>query len=317
MFNRFCRISQLAKIFSVITMSALLLWATSGMSVVSQQVQMPTRNQIVQGLRAKVAALTAAEGDIFDIENTAFYSDPGVFSLAFIPLHPSSRSLQLIPKLVEEDIGAVTFGVLYLEGDWPDTDLPLKAGIYTLKLKSDHSVVAVAEDEEFQICAGSWRLLPAPVFSTPVPPITEFSFSYQPEPSTSTGTPMLESLNILTALAFILVSTERDDAYERMPYERSAWYSVACSMYAEYSIIYGDDRCLWAVFANNDYTNHLIFSAALWLWVALHHMRKRAALESTSSLRQLNFVIGAAFVIVIATLTTAGIAIICAIQGSK
>jgi hypothetical protein len=93
-----------------------------------------------------LAALTASEGDILDVENAVFYSDPGVFSMAYIPLHPSSRSLQHIPKLVEgEDVGPVPFGALYLEGDWPDPDFALKAGFYTIKVKPDLSVVAVAE----------------------------------------------------------------------------------------------------------------------------------------------------------------------------
>lgn len=185
-------------------MSALLLWVTSGVPVVSQVSPLPRRGDIVKGLQNLARTLTASEGDIWDIENAAFYSDPGVFSLAYVPLHPSSRSLQIIPKLVEgEDVGAVPFGVLYLEGNWPDPDLPLKAGSYTLKLKGDRSIVAVAEDEEIQICAGYWEgPLPAPVFPTPAPPITQFSFSYQLESGTG-GTPVLESLNFFTAVLAI------------------------------------------------------------------------------------------------------------------
>jgi len=197
------RLSQMTKWIGVVTMSALLLWATSGIQVVSQQIQMPTRSQIVQGLGARVATLTASEGDILDIENAVFYSDPGVFALAYIPLHPSSRSLQLLPQLVEGDIEEISFGVLYLEGDWPDPDLPLRAGVYTLKLKSDRSVIAVAEGGETDICSGYWDLRIDPVLP-PVPfTITQFSFSYMPEQVSSLGATKLDVINLLTAIAVI------------------------------------------------------------------------------------------------------------------
>ncbi len=198
---RLSRISQTTKIFGVIMMSALLLWVTSVVPVVSQvsSPQIPRRGDIVKGLQGLAQTLTASEGDIWDIENAAFYSDPGVLSAAFIPLHPSSRSMQLIFQLIEgEDVGPVPFGVLYLEGDWPDPDLPLKAGIYTLKLRADRSIVAVAENEEIQICSGYWEAKPAPVFHTPVPPIIEFSAGYRPEQASMPGAPELDSLNIVT-----------------------------------------------------------------------------------------------------------------------
>jgi hypothetical protein len=196
------RLSQMTKWIGVVTMSALLLWATSGIQVVSQQIQMPTRSQIVQGLGARVATLTASEGDILDVENAVFYSDPGVFALAYVPLHPSSRSLQLFPQLIEGDIEEISFGVLYLEGDWPDPDLLLRAGVYTLKLKGDRSILAVAEDGETEIFCGCWQPIPAPVFQTPVPPVTQFSFSYQPQQQ-ALGIPMLDSINLLTAAAVL------------------------------------------------------------------------------------------------------------------
>ncbi len=199
------RLSCMTKWIGAVTMSALLLWATSGIQVVSQQAQMPTRNQIVQGLSARLATLTASEGDILDVENAAFYSDPGVFSMAYIPLHPSSRSWQLFPQLVEGDIEAISLGVLYLEGDWPDPDLPLKAGIYTLKLRADRTIVAVTEDQETEIFCGCWQPVPAPVFRTAVPPVTQFSFSYQPQQAAIAlpGIPTLDSLNLLTAAAVL------------------------------------------------------------------------------------------------------------------
>lgn len=181
-------------------MSALLLWATSGIQVVSQVSPLPKRGDIVRGLQNLAQTLTASEGDVWDIENAAFYSDPGVLSAAFIPLHPSSRSMQLVLQLIEgEDVGPVSFGVLYLEGDWPDPDLPLKAGVYTIKLKGDRTIVAVAQDGETEICSGYWEAKPLPVFHTPVPPIIHFSASYQPETGIYIpGAPKLESLNLVT-----------------------------------------------------------------------------------------------------------------------
>jgi hypothetical protein len=200
------RLKHSVKLMGVVMMSGLLVWLSAGYPVVSQVSPMPRRGDIVRGLQNLSQTLTASEGDIWDIENAAFYSDPGVFSLAFIPLHPSSRSMQLIFQLIEgEDVGPVPFGVLYLEGDWPDPDLPLKAGTYILKLRSDRTIIAVAEDGEFQICSGYWESKPAPVFLTPVPPITQFSFTYQPEQAPIPGIPgpVLERLNLITALLII------------------------------------------------------------------------------------------------------------------
>ncbi len=202
MFNRLYRLSQAAKIGGAVLMSALLLWATSGVQVVSQQAQLPTRNQIVQGLEARLATLTASEGDILDVESAAFYSDPGVLAMALIPNHVSSRSWQLVLRLIQgEEVGAVPIGALYLEGDWPDPDFPLKAGLYTIKLKSDFSVVAVAEGKEVEIPCGCWTYGPPPTFRGDQPPplITSFSVGYQPEATAA----ILDSLNLLTFLTIV------------------------------------------------------------------------------------------------------------------
>jgi len=185
------RLKHSVKLMGVVMMSGLLVWLSAGYPVVSQVSPMPRRGDIVRGLQNLSQTLTASEGDIWDIENAAFYS---------------SRSMQLIFQLIEgEDVGPVPFGVLYLEGDWPDPDLPLKAGTYILKLRSDRTIIAVAEDGEFQICSGYWESKPAPVFLTPVPPITQFSFTYQPEQAPISGIPgpVLERLNLITALLII------------------------------------------------------------------------------------------------------------------
>jgi hypothetical protein len=125
-------------------MTALLLWLTAGYPVISQQVQLPTRSDIVQGLERQLAVtLVAAEGDIFDVENAAFISHPRL-TTAYIPLHPMSRSWDLLMSLLvdKEQVGPVSIGSLYLENDFPG--LPeLKAGLYTLKITNDLKLIAV------------------------------------------------------------------------------------------------------------------------------------------------------------------------------
>jgi hypothetical protein len=56
------RLSQITKWIGVVTMSALLLWATSGIQVVSQQQAGPglMRSQMLQHLRNALAQLTAS-----------------------------------------------------------------------------------------------------------------------------------------------------------------------------------------------------------------------------------------------------------------
>jgi len=55
-------------------MSALLLWATSGVQVVSQQAGPgPVRSQILQQLANRLAQLTAAAMDRLNFEDEAFW----------------------------------------------------------------------------------------------------------------------------------------------------------------------------------------------------------------------------------------------------
>jgi hypothetical protein len=175
------RLKQGVRLLGVAGMTALLLWLTAGYPVVSRQVQLPTRSDIVQGLEQQLAVtLVAAEGDIFDVENAIFYSDPDLLSVAFIPLHPSSRSLELMPQLVRGEVETVPFGSLYLEGDWPG--LPqLIAGFYNLKLKANGLITAVpSEDPEDEIVCGCWK--PGPI-KAPRPDriISSFSVDYSPQ----------------------------------------------------------------------------------------------------------------------------------------
>ncbi|MEM4382219.1 MAG: hypothetical protein QXX19_08330 [Candidatus Caldarchaeum sp.] len=123
----------------------------------TQQIELPTRAQIVKGLSQLVAMLTASEGDILDVENAMFSSAPSLTSrtkpnplgvtFAYIPLHPSSRSSQLLHDWLfkDEPFGDyLNLGALYVENDFPGCPGfdRLARGIYTLKLRQDLKVVA-------------------------------------------------------------------------------------------------------------------------------------------------------------------------------
>lgn len=120
----------------------------------TQQIELPTRAQIVKGLSQLVAMLTASEGDILDVENAWFSSTPSLkqpnppdITFAYIPLHPSSRSSQLLHDwlFTDEPFGDyLNLGALYVENDFPGCPGfdRLARGIYTLKLRQDLKVVA-------------------------------------------------------------------------------------------------------------------------------------------------------------------------------
>jgi hypothetical protein len=138
----------------------------------TQRVEMPTRGQIVKGLSQLIATLTASEGDILDFENVGFYSfpfyirspdDPGTalttsaFTFARIPLHPSSRSIQLLLNWLTKDepFGEyLNLGAFYTETEFPGCPGydRLKAGIYQLKVRQDLKLIATdPEGNEFII----------------------------------------------------------------------------------------------------------------------------------------------------------------------
>jgi hypothetical protein len=87
-----------------------------------------TRQAVVQGIDSALAAFTAAEGDVWDTQCTQFYSTPR-FTLAFVPLHPSSRSLQM---LLTKDARNITLEALYIPEDIPGF---LRAGTYLVKIE--------------------------------------------------------------------------------------------------------------------------------------------------------------------------------------
>jgi len=88
-----------------------------------------SRANVVNAIsNALAATLTAAEGDIWDTQCTQFYSTPS-FTLAFVPLHPSSRSLQM---LLTKDARNITLEALYIPEDIPGF---LQAGTYLVKIE--------------------------------------------------------------------------------------------------------------------------------------------------------------------------------------
>ena len=141
---------EVGKAFAVGFMAAAVVWLTSGVPVVSQQVpQLPTRDQIIQGLEQALAVtLVAAEGDIFDVDNTFFGSGPRL-TWSFTPLHPKSPSLEVLKEWLDRGaqspIDPVSIGAIYLENDIYGIPgfLGLKAGVYTLKITNDFKLLAV------------------------------------------------------------------------------------------------------------------------------------------------------------------------------
>lgn len=189
---------EVGKAFAVGFMAVAVLWLTSGYPVISQQVQMPTRGQIVKGLDQVLSGLsvtiTASTGDILDVDNAVFYSDPDILSLALIPLHPASPSLEKIAELVEgkdPDL-VVPFAALYLEGEWPG--LPeLAPGTYILKLKADRSIVAVKEGKSTEVLCGCWWRITEemPLRSDRVFSNVSFEYASAPVPTASVASSMV------------------------------------------------------------------------------------------------------------------------------
>ncbi|MCS7198631.1 MAG: hypothetical protein NZ930_08200, partial [Candidatus Bipolaricaulota bacterium] len=100
MFNRLYRLSQAAKIGGAMLMSALLLWATSGVQVVSQQAGPgPVRGQILQHVSNRLAQLTAAAIDKLNFDEAAFGSLPDG-TLVYIPIVRDDPAWQLLFEIV-------------------------------------------------------------------------------------------------------------------------------------------------------------------------------------------------------------------------
>jgi hypothetical protein len=113
-----------------------------------------SRASVVNAISNAVAAtLTAAEGDVFDMDNAKFYSDNRV-AFAYIPLHPASRSLKLLEERLEDLFAGravnVEISALYLPEDVPGF---LKAGTYKMKLV-DRTRVVLVDQEGQEVFSG-------------------------------------------------------------------------------------------------------------------------------------------------------------------
>lgn len=139
------------------TMIGLVAVLVMGLAMLGVTQQNPlSRASVVNAINNAVAAtLTAAEGDVFDLDNAKFYSDARV-AFGYIPLHPSSRSLQLLEQSLEDLFAGsqmnVVIGALYLPDDVPGF---LRAGTYKVKLINKDRVVLIdQEDREVFVSKG-------------------------------------------------------------------------------------------------------------------------------------------------------------------
>jgi hypothetical protein len=123
-----------------------------------------SRASVVNAISNVVAAtLTAAEGDVFDMDNAKFYSDNRL-AFAYLPLHPASRSLKLLEERLEDLFAGravnVEISALYLPEDVPGF---LKAGTYKMKLV-DRTRVVLVDQEGQEVFSGKvesiWSLRP-------------------------------------------------------------------------------------------------------------------------------------------------------------
>lgn len=136
---------------------------------VTQQNPLSRANVVNAISNAVAATLTAAEGDVFDMDNAKFYSDTRV-AFAYIPLHPSSRSLQLLEQGLEDLFAGrpvnVVLSALYLPEDVRGF---LRAGTYTMKLV-DNSRVVVVDQEGQEVFVGKVKVEDTRGKSGPFPP---------------------------------------------------------------------------------------------------------------------------------------------------
>ena len=148
MFTRFYRLSQAAKISGAVLLSALLLWATSGVQVASQQAGPgPVRHQILQHVVNNLARLTAAAIDKLNFDEAAIGSLPDG-TLVYIPLVRDDPVWQLLFEIVwkGKPVGPVPIGMLYVDHEFVEMidkgTYKLAPGYYWLKVDNDRRVIA-------------------------------------------------------------------------------------------------------------------------------------------------------------------------------
>ncbi len=130
-------------ICSVVGLMAVLVMGLA-MPGVTQQNPLSRANVVNAISNAVAATLTAAEGDIFDTDNAKFYSGTKM-SFAYIPLHPASRSLQVLNENLDRLFAGenlnVNLGAFYIPDAIPG--FFLKPGSYLLKLVNKDRVAFV------------------------------------------------------------------------------------------------------------------------------------------------------------------------------
>jgi hypothetical protein len=177
----------------IATAVGLVAVLVMGLAVPGVTQQNPlSRASVVNAISNAVAAtLTAAEGDVFDIDNAKFYSDTFA-AFAYIPLHPVSRSYQLFDpqELLAGKTVNMTIAALYIPDKVafpPEPDcfesplcLPviLAAGTYVLKVVNN-TKYALLDKSGKEVYRGKLRV--EPTGGRPVPP---WGFSIKPSPST-------------------------------------------------------------------------------------------------------------------------------------
>ncbi len=141
------------KLFATAIGLMAVLLVGLAMPGVTQQNPLSRANVVNAISNAVAATLTAAEGDIFDTDNAKFYSDTRV-AFAYVPLHPSSRSLQLLEQSLEDLFAGrpvnVVLSALYLPDSVPGF---LKAGTYKMKL-IDKTKVVLVDQEDREVFSG-------------------------------------------------------------------------------------------------------------------------------------------------------------------
>lgn len=128
------RLGYATKWIGAVTMSALLLWATSGVQVASQQAG-SMRSQMLQQLANNLAQLTASAVNMLDIDEAVFGSLPDG-TIAYIPLAKDALAWQLLVDLVlhRKPVDPVPIGMLYVDHEWDSGLFKLKPGYYQLKV---------------------------------------------------------------------------------------------------------------------------------------------------------------------------------------
>lgn len=216
MFTRFYRLSQAGKIGGAVLMAALLLWATSGVQVISQQTsQLPKRDNIVQALSQQFSTLVAGEAPILLFDQAAFLSDSSA-TIAIVP-RENREFKEKFAAFMDGDIDNVIFGGLYVSDsvtiftDNSSHGLKLEPGAYLIKLVRGSHLVAQLIDAtgevvleipaELQITTGaSWASLPSAPWVTsnaklmkedPSKRVYELTFGFLPVPQTAALQPFI------------------------------------------------------------------------------------------------------------------------------